>query len=244
MQKRNLTPLAALALIASLGLAGCAAPAEPTAEPTTPKQTSQAPEPAPSETETESPEPSAEAANGPAPEWFTGATDVGELIGETQTDSWDVRVYQVGTGTADTDSREVDPDTKESLLPAGTEVVFLNFVYTNRSDNTLNLNTIPDPALRLPDWKFLGGQPGVVNPELYRAQGIEKGGYDVNKVAKHASGTLIYAVAPGESIAEATSIAYEPGTEPTAKLTFSAKDDADQLIDAELQEATVTVRIK
>lgn len=49
---------------------------------------------------------------------------------------------------------------------------------------------------------------------------------------------------PGESIAQAVSVEYEPGAEFEAKLTFTAKDGADEIIDSERQEAIFAFEVE
>lgn len=237
LKKHSYTTFAAVAIAGALALTGCSA--QPTE--TSPKATTEAPEAAPTDAPTTTP--SAEA-SGETPEWYIGHIGLGDLVGEGSTDTWSVQAFQVGTGTADKDSNEVDPDTRESLLPAGTEVVFLNFEVTNISDATRNINTVPTPAVKVDDWPFLGGQPGVVTPALYEAVGLTQDATDYQKLPKAPNDSMLFTVKPGETIAGATSIKYEPGTKPNVTVSFAEKDDSGELIESSMEDLDFTISIK
>lgn len=225
---RKTAPFTALVIASLVALTGCSAAEEPKA-PVTPE--------APSE---EAPV-KKEVSTGDTPVWFQGSLDAGELIGEGSTDSWNVKVFQVGTGNTDKDSMFVDPETNENILPAGSEVVYLNFVYTNIGSEAVPLGSIPDPHVRSANWKFGQGQPGAVGASLYEALGLSADGYDATKREQY---DAPYVVEPGQSIAIAASIKYEPGVAATAKPGFIPKDDAGDLVHDKKEEAEITFTIK
>lgn len=152
------------------------------------------------------------AGTGAMPEWAAGSVDVGEKIASTSTDSWQVDIYQVGTGVTESDSMFIDPDTNENILPAGSEVVFLNFVYTNISDDTINVgNGFGMPDVRVVDWPYMGGMPGESKSEAFEALGLANNIVKVGAIEDFDNIQL--PVAPGQSVPVATSLKYTPGSE-------------------------------
>ena len=225
---RKTASLSALALASLIALTGCSAAEEPKA-------------PVAKEAPAEETPAQEEVSTGDTPVWFKGSLDAGELIGEGSTDSWNVKVFQVGTGATDKDSMFVDPETNTNILPAGSEVVYLNFVYTNTSSEAIPLGSITDPRVTSSTWKFATGQPGAVGASLYEAFGLSSDGYDAGKREQY---DAPFVVEPGQSIAIATSIKYEPGVAATAKPGFIPKDAAGDLVHDKKEEAEITFTVK
>lgn len=227
---------AAVVTALSLTLLGCSAaetPEKPENTTATEQQT-EAPE-------TEAPEtPAAEepAAAGDMPEWAEGSLDVGEKVGEISLDSWKVELFQVGTATTDKDSMFVDKESGENLLPKGSEVVYVNFVFTNTSDAPINLGaSIGSPQLQSSTWKYLGGQPSFSDRDAYEA-------LKISDDAKQTGFDKPYVVAPGQSFAQATNIAYVPGDKVTAEVRLTPIDDEGDLLHDDKQEGETEITIK
>lgn len=220
----------AAAAVLALGLTSCA-PAEPEEqdEPTSQEETTV------SEPEEQDEE---QAATGDTPEWAEGSLDAGEKIGEISTDSWQVELYQVGTATTDRDSMFVDPETNENVLPSGSEVVYVNFVFTNVSDEEIPLSiSLGSPGLTSTSWPFLQGQPGFSSSAAYEELGLSDSGFQVGSEAP-------FVVAPGQSFSQATNILYAPGDETEAEVALIQVDDAGELLHDTKEEGETVITIK
>lgn len=225
--KKSPMMLAAAAVLA-IGLTGCAAAAAP----------EETEKPAASPEETEAPATEEPAQTGDTPAWAEGALDAGEKIGEITTDSWKADLYQVGTATTDDDSMFVDKESGENLLPAGSEVVYVNFVFTNVSDEEVPLSiSLGSPSMRATSWQYLGGQPSFSSTEAYEGLGLSNDGFVTGSEAP-------FIVAPGQSFSQATNIAYVPGEEVEAEVTLIPVDEAGELLHDAKQEGTAVITIK
>lgn len=175
---------------------------------------------------------------GAAPAWAEGSTNVGKKIGSFTTNSWKIDLYQVGTAKTDSDSMLADPDTKKTLLPKGSTVVFVNYVLTNTSKAPISLgSSLADPELKAADWKYMSGQPGSSSDEQYEALKLSQDG--------HKTGTdKPYVVAPGQTFAEATSIKYVPGQKAEADVSLTPVDASGNLVFDKAEKGKTTVTIK
>jgi hypothetical protein len=227
-------PLIAVAVAAALAtaLVGCSAAEAPAPKPTT-QQQDKTPSKAP-----ETPKEDAPAATGDAPEWAEGAVDKGDKLGEITTDGWKVQIYQVGTSKTEKDSMFVDKETGKNLLPAGSDVVFLNFVYTNTSSAAVNLGaSLGSPTLRSTSWKYMSGQPGESSGKAYEALGLSDDGHKTGVQQP-------YVVGPGQTFSQADSIAYVPGDKVEASVRITPVDDAGSLVHDKKQEGKTELTIK
>ena len=220
--------LIAASAVLALGLTACSASeAEETAPQPVVEETAEAEETA---------EDTADVEAGAMPEWGEGSLDVGEKIGAIDTDSWHVDVYQVGTGVTDKNSLMVDAET--NLLPAGSEVVYVNFVFTNTTDEEIPLSiSLGSPQIASTSWAYLGGQPSFTSSAGYEALGLSDDGKQVGFDAP-------FLVAPGQSFAQATNFAYVPGDESEAEVGLIQVDDAGELLHDTKEEGAVIVTIK
>lgn len=213
-------------------MTGCTlsqAAVEDTTEPEV-ETTTEATEPA----ETEAP---AVPSTGDTPEWADGPLDVGELIGSGSGDSWSIEVYQVGTGVTDRDSMFVNPDTNENVLPAGSEIVFVNIVVTNTTGEAIPLGySLASPDLRHENWPYIQGQPGASTSGPYDELGLSDTGYIVGS-------DVPFIVGPGQSFAQATSIGYEPGNA-NLRISLTPVDEEGDLNHDLNERIEITVTIK
>lgn len=230
MKLHTLAPAITVGLASMIALSGCTAPEEPAPQEKAQK-VQERPEAAPE----------APTGSGVMPEWADGAVDVGASIGSTSTESWAVEAFQIDqTGTTAKDSMFIDPDSSENVLPAGSTVVYVNFVYTNISDEAIMVPlSFGTPDLRSEFWQYGMGQPGDSRLEEYEARGISD-----RLVKLDASGDVYwFAVEPGQSIARAVNIKHEPGSA-LARLTFTPALNAEGDLDHDRREAAeLTVQI-
>ncbi|MEV8337547.1 hypothetical protein [Leucobacter sp. NPDC077196] len=159
MKKHTLRPiaLAAASVGLALTLAACA-PAQNAApeknETTKSEDTKQnkveAEPPAPSEAE------NPDSAVTPAG-WSKPINTDGELITTYENESVRVDLYATAFGEAPEDEGVEDPDTGESLVPAGSPVVVLNAVITNITDETLPIGESSHRfSIDNEGWPFMG----------------------------------------------------------------------------------------
>ena len=176
------------------------------------------------------------------PDWAAGSVGVGELIGSAKTASWKINAFQVGTGVTSDDSMFVDPDTDENVLPAGSDVVFVNFEYTNISDMAIDVGlSFATPDLRSVNWKWATGQPGEYKSDAFVAQGVTA---ELVKL-EATKDTQVFSVEPGQTIARAVSIAYGPGVAAQARsLRLTPVDAEGKLLHDLAEETDVQVTIK
>lgn len=206
-----------IVIAAAFMLTSCAGPVEEAAEPELTVVETEAGE----EVVEEAPE--EPAGDGSMPEWADGAVDIGDKIGSTSTESWNVDVYQVGTATTTSDSMFVDSDSGDNLLPEGSEVVFLNFVVTNTTDETFNVGAgFASPDVRYLDWQYMGGMPAESSAEAYEGLGLANSLVKVGAIEDFDNVQL--PIAPGQSIAVATNFLYTPGAEARVNLTLTPVD--------------------
>src|SRR5690606_29526886 len=128
------------------GLASCSAPA-----------------PAPAEVEQEQTvEETQGPAEGEASAWAKPVTNPGELIATAAGPNFQVDIYQVGTATATKTGQFSNPDTNKPIIEVGAELVFVNYVVTNTSSETIPLSaSLVGVQARYDDWPYLQGMDSV-----------------------------------------------------------------------------------
>lgn len=217
---RTIALAAASAL--ALSLLACSQPEEP--KPTE--------EPA-AEVEAEAPA-EAEAAEG-QPEWANGSIDVGESIGVAAEGDWQVEVFRVGEGVSDSDSMFVDPDTNENVLPAGSPLIYLNFVYTNVGDEPIELSygITGRPSVEGDIFKFGRDYSSSSNTEEFEGLGL-------TLMPLQLGAEPPFVVQPGEAFAVATNIGKVSGTAySTIRFVPVVPGTDDELDHDNTQEVTV-----
>ncbi|MFV0435741.1 MAG: hypothetical protein ACK5LO_17450 [Leucobacter sp.] len=193
------------------------------------------------ETKVDNVKPNEAEPTGEMPDFVDGALDQGTLLATAQSNSWQVDVWQAGTGpiAADAgflaDESNGDLEQGEALIPAGTEMVYLNFQFTNITDKPIGVPvSFGMPDVRSATWDHEAPMPGDFNFEAY-----EKLGIAMPLVREDLAEEPELPVQPGETIARATSIVYEPGVDSIATMAFPTVDK-DGIVDHDDDE-TVTV---
>lgn len=154
---------------------------------------------------------------GPSPDWAANPTDVGELIGTTHTDSWQIDIFQVGNSTALRDSIWEDRDTGDNLLPAGTELVVVNYVWTNVSDEPLHIHLrMGEAVVKYEGYKYLGGLSNDTSEEIFEPFGLNRDVVKEDVLYAAPDIASFYAtVEPGQSVGSPESFEYQPDKEYT-----------------------------
>ncbi len=212
---RTIRALSCLTVVGLLALGGCT-PSEPDQEPTPQPIVTESAEPTATANKETSPAAAATNDTGDiVPVWANPVSRTGELIGTGEFDQFTVDVYQVGILSMAKDSMFVDPDTKESILPAGADVVFLNYVFTNTSGQTIPLsNLLVSHMASYVDWPYMGSTPGESSPAAYESLGLIERGYALGTNPP-------YEWAQGESYNVASSYKYEASNDLEIRLTLT-----------------------
>lgn len=168
---------------------------------------------------------------GAAPEWAANPVDLGEHLGTTHTDSWQIDIFQVGTTVAVSDSIWEDEDTGENLLPKGSDIVVVNYVYTNISDETQYVQlSVGDATVKHDDFDYLGGMPSADDQDHFDEFELFDGVVSEEVMLAHEGSlsTFVTEIAPGESAAEPMAFEYLPGTEMTIQFRIPLTDSSGQ----------------
>jgi hypothetical protein len=213
------------------GLTACAAPADD--EPDT--ETSASPEETPVE---ESDEPVA-TGDFIAASWANPVTDPGELLTSVQGTNFQVDIYQVGTAAATKTGSFANPDTNKPIIEVGAELVFVNYIVTNISDEDIPLTSLlVDVTARYADWPYLQGMDSVVDFALDEQMGINRSAVAPGT----AIGTLVWE--PGTSFSYGQNFLYQANSPITFSAGLTPADANGDLDHDNAQDVTVDSTIK
>lgn len=208
IRKRSL--IGAFALVAAVGpLAACGSD-DSASDDTTPES-------AESETAEASESPAAdEAAAGEfkAPAWAKPSFATGTKLTTVKAGDISVDVYKAGTAEATEDGNFVDPETKKPILAKGDELVFVNYIITNKGSSPIDLDE-DDVEIdsKWDNWPYLQGMDGVTDDELYTKFKINGGDEsDMADFAKYDPEDP-QPLAPGETVSYGDNFAFEKGHE-------------------------------
>ena len=243
MKLRNLTGLAAAgAMVFSLSACGgnSDSAATTTTEAKPPVATTAPDVQSPSPTETPSDGASTTAAAqlrveiGAVPDWAINPVDVGELVGTTHTDSWQIDFFQVGNVQSTAGSNWTDAQSGENLLPGNSPLAVVNVVFTNITDAPITVGTsLGSATFRTDDWEPFDDMPGEDMDQHFEQFGLYNRAIDYDKVPDVSTASL--PVEPGQSVAKPTTVLYTPGMTAKAKV-FISPVDAQGAVDTEHSE--------
>ena len=149
------------------GLSACAAPVEEDTKP----DTSESSEETPVE-ETEAPVATGDYV---AASWANPITNPGELLTSVTGTNFQVDIYQVGTVAATKTGSFANPDTNKPIIEVGAELVFVNYIVTNTSDEDIPLSfSLVDVTARYADWPYLQGMDSIVDSALDTQMNINR----------------------------------------------------------------------
>jgi hypothetical protein len=233
---RSIAPLF-FAAVLTAGLVSCSADADEPKASSTPKASASAePSSTPEPEETEAA--AAPAGDGTAASWAAPVTTAGELIGSVDGPNFKVDMYQVGTAAATKTGNFVNPDTNLPIIAVGDEVVFVNYVVTNTSSETIPLSSLlVDVSTRYDDWPYMQGMDAVTDSALYESMGVNS-----NALAKFDPAP--YAFEPGTSYSVGENFRYQAGSPLTFVASLTPSDDAGNLMHDLRAEVTGTATIK
>lgn len=238
-------PLAALSIagLALTGIAACSSD-EPEENTSTVEETEE-PSEEPMEEETEEPaedeaeeEDDSAAGSGDGAAWANPVTTPGDLLTTIEGDSFSVEVYQVGTTTSPKDGLFVDPEQNLPIIAEGDEIVFVNYVVTNTSDEPMPMAfNLVDVEARYADWPYMQGMDTITGKDLYESM-------DVNDSAIAVGNTEApFVLEPGAQFSYGENFKYQAGSAITFDATYTPADDAGELVHDDRQEATADATI-
>jgi hypothetical protein len=240
---RSIAPLF-FAAVLTAGLVSCSAEAdtEPSASATPESATSESATPSATPSSTAEPEETDEAeapaGDGTAPSWAEPVTTPGELIGSVDGPNFKVDMYQVGTVAATKTGNFVNPDTNLPIIAVGDEVVFVNYVVTNTSSETIPLsNLLVDVSTRYDDWPYLQGMDSVTDSALFESM-------EVNTSALAIFDPAPYLWEPGTTFSQGENFRYQAGSPLTFTASLTPSDEAGDLVHDLRAEVVGTATIK
>lgn len=226
--------------IAGLTLVGVGAcSSDEPAEDATTSTSSAAAEPEETETtEADEPEETEEAApagDGTTASWANPVTTPGTLLTTITADSYTVDVYQVGVTQATKTGQFANPDTNEPIIAVGADIVFVNYVITNTSDETIPLGaSLVNIDARYVDWPYMGGMDSVVDRDLFAAQ-------DVNADAAKADSYVdpyVLDWEPGTQFSYGENFLHQAGSPLELDIVMTPTDEAGDLVHDKKVEVT------
>ncbi|NDL58549.1 hypothetical protein F7O44_15885 [Phytoactinopolyspora sp. XMNu-373] len=178
------------------------------------------------------------AGDGDAPEWAAPVTTPGELIATLEGDNFEVEVYQVGVTESPKDGMLVDPDDNEPVLAEGDDIVFVNYVVTNTSDEPINLSaSLVSMKATYEDWPYLQGMDSITDFDLYDEMEVNNSG----TADHHEDG--IYPLGPGQTLSYGENFMYKTDAAVVFEATLTPVDDDGELLSDERQEVAAEVTL-
>jgi hypothetical protein len=175
---------------------------------------------------------------GDTPEWAAPVTTPGDLIATLEGDNFEVEVYQVGVAESPKDGMLVDPDDNEPVLAEGDDIVFVNYVVTNTSDEDINLSvSLVSMKATYEDWPYLQGMDTITDYDLYDEMEVNNSG----TAAHHEDG--IYPLGPGQTISYGENFMYKTDAAVIFEATLTPVDDDGELVSDERQEVAAEVTL-
>lgn len=227
---------AAGAALLAIALLGSACSSDD-AEETTASTEEEAPEETTSTTEAEEEE-SEPAASGDTPEWAKPYETPGELLTTIEGENFEVAVYQVGVTQATKSGGFVDPDTNQPLIAEGDDIVFVNYVITNTSDEAIKLpfNLVSIDATYA-DWPYMQGMDSISDLTLYEEMKVN------NSAFERGSTEAPFIWEPGTSFSYGDNFKYQAGSPITFEATLTPADDAGELLHDQRKEVAAEATI-
>lgn len=195
-------------------------------------------DPAEGEEEEDNADDTAASGDGDTPQWAEAVTSPGESIATLEGTNFEVEVYQVGVAPSPEDGLLVDPDNNQPVLAEGDDVVFVNYVVTNTSDEAIPMSSsLVSMEATYEDWPYLQGMDTINDAGLH-------GEMEVNgdSIADRQDDG-IYPLGPGQSISYGQSFMYRTDAALVLEATLTPVDENSDLVDDERQEVTAEVTL-
>ncbi|NEE01100.1 hypothetical protein [Phytoactinopolyspora halotolerans] len=194
-------------------------------------------EPAEDEPADDEPDDAAEG-GGDTPEWAAAVTTPGEKLTTLEGANFEVEIYQVGVAPSPKDGLLVDPDSNQPVLAEGDDIVFVNYVITNTSDETIPMSSsLVSVSAEYEDWPYLQGMDSITDNDLYEEMDVNSDGVG----ARRDDG--VYPLGPGQSIAYGDNFMYRTDAAVIFEATLTPVDETGDLVSDEQQEVTAEVTL-
>ncbi|WP_129665612.1 hypothetical protein [Phytoactinopolyspora endophytica] len=193
--------------------------------------------------EEEEEEPGDDAADGAegdsdTPEWAAAVTTPGEKVATIEGSNFEAEIYQVGVAQSTKDGLLVDPDNNQPVLAEGDDIVFVNYVVTNTSDEVIPMSSsLVSMSAEYEDWPYLQGMDTITDNDLYDEVDVNSDGVG----ARQDDG--IYPLSPGQSISYGENFMYRTDAAVIFEATLTPVDEAGDLVSDEQQEVTTEVTL-
>lgn len=176
---------------------------------------------------------------GGLPAWANEYEVSGELLTTVEADGFTVEIYQVGTAKAPKDGMFIDPDTNEPLLKEGDDLVYLLYVATNTSGETIPLPfNLVNVTARYADWQWAQGMDGSSDRSVYEEMGIPSSAIATGNTEAP------FLWGPGETFAYGDNFKHQPGSDITFSVVMTPADEDGDLVHDQRVEVEVDTTIR
>ncbi|WP_166355412.1 hypothetical protein [Phytoactinopolyspora limicola] len=175
---------------------------------------------------------------GDAPSWAAPVVTPGDQITTIEGDNFEVAVYQVGVTPSPKDGMLVDPDDNQPVLAEGDDIVFVNYVVTNTSSETIPMSiSLVDISPKYEDWPYLQGMDSITDFSLYEEMGVN------NDAVDDRPEDGIYHLEPGQSVSYGDNFMYRTDAAVIFEARLTPVDEEGDLVSDERQEVTAEVTL-
>ncbi len=176
---------------------------------------------------------------GEVAEWAEPYETPGELLTTIEGENFQVDVYQVDTTESPKDGSFVNPDTNEPILAEGDPIVFVNYVFTNTSDEDIPLSfSLVDVNAEYANWEWMQGMDTITDRDLWEEMGV------LSTTVTPDGSEAPFIWEPGTTFAAGDNFHYQPGESITFTARLTPSDDEGDLVHDERQEVEVETTIK
>lgn len=177
--------------------------------------------------------------DGTSPAWAVPTTTPGTLLTTIAGTNFTVDVYQVGTAAASKTGQFVNPDDNTPIIDVGTEIVYVNYVFTNTSSEVIPLTySLVSMTPRYDDWPYMQGMDSVVDRTQFEEMGVT-----TSSIAPTGDFEAPFAWAPGETFSNGVNFTYQAGSPITFKARLTPADEDGELVSDLRQEVEVSTTI-
>jgi hypothetical protein len=141
-----------------------------------------------------------------AAEWAADIVTSDEILFHGSANGMELTIYKMAIHPASRDSMLVDPDTNVPVFTEGADMVWMNYVWTNNTGETLLYSNL-NGGLKYEDYPYMGTNPGVTDISFRQELGLSgtatRSGVDIDPAGEP--------WLTGTSIAVSDNIEYRPG---------------------------------
>lgn len=159
-----------------------------------------------------------------AASWATPITTPGDEIATIEGDNFLVEIFQVDVTPSPKDGMLADPDTNTPLLAEGDDIVFVNYVVTNTSDEAIELgSSLAAMDATYADWEYMQGMDSITDHDLWDEMDV-----NTTAVGEH-SEEGVYSLGAGESYSLGDNFFYKTDAPVIFEARVTPVDDEGDL---------------